>query len=125
MSSDGMVGRLILMDCEHCGRMVEYRYRSGPMPKFCGQSCRQRAYELRLADQQAALIAELHAALGAVHNLAGQLLDALGPQQGSARFPQGRPILDRIADRYGPLTTSQWPGEPLTEQQHRILRDLS
>jgi hypothetical protein len=35
--------------CEHCGKefVAPVRARPGPAPKYCGRTCRQRAYELR------------------------------------------------------------------------------
>lgn len=34
------------MTCERCGKPVAVAGR-GPMPKYCGQTCRQRAFESR------------------------------------------------------------------------------
>ena len=37
------------MECVHCGKSFTppERERPGPAPKYCGRTCRQRAYELR------------------------------------------------------------------------------
>ena len=39
------------LECAHCGRgfTPETRSRPGPLPLYCGRTCRQRAYELRKA----------------------------------------------------------------------------
>jgi hypothetical protein len=37
------------LECAHCGTVFvpPARARPGPTPKYCGRTCRQRAYELR------------------------------------------------------------------------------
>jgi hypothetical protein len=39
------------LECAHCGRAFDPppRAKPGPAPKYCGRTCRQRAYELRSA----------------------------------------------------------------------------
>lgn len=39
------------VECAHCGRRFTPapRARQGAAPKYCGRTCRQRAYELRKA----------------------------------------------------------------------------
>ncbi|MEJ5919892.1 hypothetical protein [Corynebacterium sp. H78] len=50
--------------CTHCGNEIAYSGR-GRRPKFCSQSCRQRAYEKRIgARQPIALDNADHAELG-------------------------------------------------------------
>jgi hypothetical protein len=48
--------------CRHCGRefTAPSRRRPGPVPRYCGRSCRQRAYELRRdAPRSAELLARV------------------------------------------------------------------
>lgn len=37
--------------CDFCSRSFVPSNKRGPAPRFCSQSCRQRAYEARLADR--------------------------------------------------------------------------
>jgi len=52
----GILGRMVpsaarQLRCAHCDRVFEPapRARPGPAPRYCGRTCRQRAYELRSA----------------------------------------------------------------------------
>lgn len=57
-SSGGAAARKVPRRCEWCGRQLPERDGTGRRRKYCGQSCRQRAYEDRNARQRHELPAD-------------------------------------------------------------------
>ena len=70
--------RLIATSCAHCGGPVTYPGR-GKHPRYCGRSCRQRAYELRRAGRAPA-----------------------------AAGPPVRQVVERVVERPHPRTVPGW-----------------
>lgn len=57
-SGGGAASRRVPLRCEWCGRQLPTQDGTGRRRKYCGQSCRQRAYEDRNARQRHELPAD-------------------------------------------------------------------